>query len=696
MARPSASSFRDAAGRPVADLRPESLPGGAAALRLLDTAVEALGGQRRDGQRLMSAKVAEALELRRHLLVQAGTGTGKSLAYLTPLVQHARSAAKPVVVATATLALQAQVVGRDVPRLLGVLEDEIPEQLEVALLKGRSNYACLHKIEGGYPEDEDGALFAAPDDGPHPAPGANTRAGRLGQEVKRLREWAEVTETGDRDDVSPGVSDAAWRQVSVSARECLGRSCPLVESCFTELAKARAAEADIVITNHALLAINAFQDLQVLPDHDVVVVDEAHELRDRVTGAVTGTISAAVVRSVAASVRKHTTAKHEDLQGGADDLEKALEGVPAELLARGLTAPMTAAVERIREAARTALSETKPESKDGGRDADGGRQMTRSRLTETLELSERLLGADEAREVVWLSRQGGWEPGRGYVPADDTDPATISIAPLGVGGRLREGLFEGRTVVLTSATLTVGESFQAVAGDLGLTGRGAPTWDGIDVGSPFDYPRQGILYMAGHLDKPGRQLSDGMLQELEDLLTASGGGALGLFSSRRAAEEAAEAMRERTGLSILCQGDSTLSALVSQFAEEPDTSLFGTLGLWQGVDVPGDACRLVLIDRIPFPRPDDPLSTARTRAVAEAGGNGFMAISATHAAVRLAQGAGRLIRSTGDRGVVAVLDSRIATARYGGFLRAGLPPLWTTTDRSIVLGALRRLHGGDG
>ena len=308
---------------------------------------------------------------------------------------------------------------------------------------------------------------------------------------------------------------------------------------------------------------------------------------------------------------------------------------------------------------------------------------------------ERLLGAHEAREVMWLSRQGGWEPGRGYVPADDSDPATLSIAPLNVGGRLREGLFEGRTVVLTSATLTVGESFDAVAGDLGLKGSGAPKWDGIDVGSPFDYPRQGILYMAKHLDKPGRQLSDGMLQEIQDLLEASGGGALGLFSSRRAAEEAAEVMRERTGLSILCQGESTLSALVSQFAEEPDTSLFGTMSLWQGVDVPGNSLRLVVIDRIPFPRPDDPLSQARTRDVARHGGNGFMRISATHAAVRMAQGAGRLVRSVTDRGVVAVLDPRLATERYGGYITSALPDFWRTTDGDVVRGVLARLASGD-
>ena len=213
----------------------------------------------------------------------------------------------------------------------------------------------------------------------------------------------------------------------------------------------------------------------------------------------------------------------------------------------------------------------------------------------------------------------------------------------------------------------------------------------MDVGSPFDYPRQGILYLAKHLEKPGRRLTEAQLDEMLALLEASKGGALGLFSSRRAAEEAAEALRGRTDLPILCQGESSLAGLVQEFTDDPSTSLFGTMSLWQGVDVPGASCRLVMIDRIPFPRPDDPLASARSRAAERAGGNGFMSVSATHAAVRLAQGAGRLIRAGGDRGVVAILDSRIATARYGGFLRGSLPPLWTTTDRSVVLGALQRL-----
>ena len=688
-----AAAFVDESGHELSDVRPETLPGAEDALDLLDTAVVAMGGQVRDGQRLMAAKVAEALDRGRHLLVQAGTGTGKSLAYLAPLVAHAQSADKPVVVATATLALQSQIVGRDVPRLLTALEGSLDRELDVALLKGRSNYACLHKLEGGYPSDDDpGALFALPDAAPHPASPAEEDAstGRLGQEVLRLREWARTTGTGDRDEVVPGVTDKAWRQVSVTAKECLGRSCPLFEECFAELAKQRAGEADIVITNHALLAINAFEGVTVLPEHDVVVIDEAHELQDRVTGAVTGQLSASMVRSAAGSLRKHTSASADSLTAGAANLEAALMGVPAELMHRGLSDAQAGAVAQIRDAARTAMTETKGGT-SGEKDGDSGRQLARSRVSDVLELAERILSAGDGREVLWVSRQGGWEPGRGYVPAEDTDPATLHVAPLSVAGTLREGLFDGRTVVLTSATLSVGSSFDSAAGALGLRGEGAPRWEGVDVGSPFDYPRQGILYLAKHLEKPGRRLTEAQLDEMLALLEASGGGALGLFSSRRAAEEAAEALRRRTELPILCQGDSSLAGLVQEFTEDPATSLFGTMSLWQGVDVPGASCRLVMIDRIPFPRPDDPLSTARSRAAERAGGNGFMSVSATHAAVRLAQGAGRLIRAGGDRGVVAILDSRIATARYGGFLRASLPPLWTTADRSVVLGALQRL-----
>lgn len=652
----------------------ETLPGAKDALTLLDEAVAATGGQNRAGQRTMAAHVAQALELQRHLLVQAGTGTGKSLGYLVPALARVGESDQPIVVATATLALQAQIVNRDIPRLLQALEPRPESQAQVALLKGRNNYLCLHKLEGGYPEDEPDALFDM-----------SSSTSRVGEEVVRLREWADRTETGDRDELKPGVSDRAWAQVSVSAAECLGRRCPLVEECFSEMARSRAAEADIVITNHALLAINAFEGMKVLPEHETVIIDEAHELVDRVTGAVSGSLTVAMVRRAARSVKKHSKADSGALEMAAGTLETAFEGL-AEGLLKGLDGRLLTAISAVNDAARTALSDTKPD----GQDVDAGLQMARSRVSEVHDMSSRILEASGEQDVLWISRQGGWENGR-YVAASDTDPATLNIAPLSVGLQLRDGLFADRTVILTSATLTVGDSFDVAAGALGLQGEGAPRWTSIDVGSPFDYRKQGIMYVAGDLKPPGFGVHEGQLERLRELCEASEGGALGLFSSKRAAERAAEYMREHSDLNILLQGESSLKALVEEFSEDVDSCLFGTMSLWQGVDVPGDSCRLVVMDRIPFPRPDDPIAQARTEAVNRHRGNGFMAVSAHHAAIRMAQGAGRLIRSVNDRGVVAVLDSRVATKRYGGFLMKAMPPMWSTQNKAAVIGALARL-----
>lgn len=652
----------------------ETLPGAKDALTLLDEAVAATGGQNRAGQRTMAAYVAQALELQRHLLVQAGTGTGKSLGYLVPALARVGESDQPIVVATATLALQAQIVNRDIPRLLQALEPRPESQAQVALLKGRNNYLCVHKLEGGYPEDEPDALFDMP-----------SSTSRVGEEVVRLREWADRTETGDRDELKPGVSDRAWAQVSVSAAECLGRRCPLVEECFSEMARGRAAEADIVITNHALLAINAFEGMKVLPEHETVIIDEAHELVDRVTGAVSGSLTVAMVRRAARSVKKHSKADSGALEMAAGTLETAFEGL-AEGLLKGLDGRLLTAISAVNDAARTALSDTKPD----GQDVDAGLQMARSRVSEVHDMSSRILEASGEQDVLWISRQGSWENGR-YVAASDTDPATLNIAPLSVGLQLRDGLFADRTVILTSATLTVGDSFDVAAGALGLQGEGAPRWTSIDVGSPFDYRKQGIMYVAGDLKPPGFGVHEGQLERLRELCEASEGGALGLFSSKRAAERAAEYMREHSDLNILLQGESSLKALVEEFSEDVDSCLFGTMSLWQGVDVPGDSCRLVVMDRIPFPRPDDPIAQARTEAVNRHRGNGFMAVSAHHAAIRMAQGAGRLIRSVSDRGVVAVLDSRVATKRYGGFLMKAMPPMWSTQNKVAVTGALTRL-----
>ncbi|PKW28166.1 ATP-dependent DNA helicase [Phycicoccus duodecadis] len=635
---------------------------------LLHAAVASVGGTERPGQVEMAHAVADAVERGEHLLVQAGTGTGKSLAYLVPAVQHAIDTGRPAVVATATLALQAQIVDRDMPRLAEALTPVLGRRPTYALVKGRRNYVCLHKLEGGFPDDDADTLMTVGD--------VDRAASRLGQEVVRLREWAASTESGDRDELVPGVSERAWRQVSVSAQECLGSRCPMAAECFVERSREAARDVDVIVTNHSFMAIDAFEGRQMLPEHDVLVVDEGHELVDRVTSTITDELTPGTVRAAAKRAGRQADAA-DALDDAATLLESVLEPMPEGRLT-GVPDALATALGRIRDVARAAQTELKPQQ---GEEPDAGRQVARAAVDELFESAARMLEEREL-DVVWLSK----DPRRGPV---------LRVAPMSVAMMVRDKVFDDRTVVITSATLELGGTFDAVAGTIGLRGEGAPAWRGLDVGSPFDYPKQGIAYVASHLPPPGRDgTAPQTLDEIEALVRAAGGRTLGLFSSMRAAKEATEVMRERledTDIVVLCQGEDQISTLVREFAKDPATCLFGTLSLWQGVDVPGSSCQLVIIDRIPFPRPDDPLASARSQAIARMGGNGFMAVSATHAALRLAQGAGRLIRRSDDRGVVAFLDSRMMSARYAGFLQRSLPPFWPTADRAMVLGALARL-----
>ncbi|MBD3783367.1 MAG: ATP-dependent DNA helicase [Micrococcales bacterium] len=635
---------------------------------LLHAAVAGVGGTERPGQVEMAHAVADAVERGEHLLVQAGTGTGKSLAYLVPAVQHAVDTGRTAVVATATLALQAQIVDRDMPRLAEALTPVLGRRPTYALVKGRRNYVCLHKLEGGFPDDDADTLMTVGD--------VDRAASRLGAEVVRLREWAGVTESGDRDELVPGVSERAWRQVSVSAEECLGSRCPMVAECFVERSREAARDVDVVVTNHSFMAIDAFEGRQMLPEHDVLVVDEGHELVDRVTSTITDELTPGSVRAAAKRAGRQTDAA-EGLDDAATLLESVLEPMPEGRLT-AVPEALALALGRIRDVARQAQTELKPRA---GEEADGARKVAQAAVDELFDVAARVLEEREL-DVVWLSK----DPRRGPV---------LRVAPMSVAMLVRDKVFDERTVVITSATLELGGTFDAVAGTIGLRGEGAPGWRGLDVGSPFDYPKQGIAYVAKHLPAPGRDgTAPQTLDEVEALVRAANGRTLGLFSSMRAAREVTEEMRNRledTDIVVLCQGEDQISTLVREFAKDVRTCLFGTLSLWQGVDVPGSSCQLVLIDRIPFPRPDDPLASARSQAIARMGGNGFMAVSATHAALRLAQGAGRLIRRSDDRGVVAFLDSRMMTARYAGFLQRSLPPFWPTADREMVLGALRRL-----
>jgi ATP-dependent DNA helicase DinG len=652
---------------------------------LLATAVAALGGTERTGQVEMARAVEHAFDSGEHLAVQAGTGTGKSLAYLVPAIARAITSHQPVVVSTATIALQRQLVDRDLPRLADALTPELPRRPEFALLKGRGNYLCLNKIHNGAANEPDDTsqeeLFDA----------VATTA--LGRDVQRLTEWASDTETGDRDEVTPGVPDRSWGQVSVSARECIGAArCAYGTDCFAEKARDKAGHADVVVTNHALLAIDAISDVNVLPEHELLIVDEAHELVDRVTSVATGELSATGLgvahrraarlvepedaQRLEAVIATFSSAIHDAEPGRIDNLDDDLTTF--------LTALRDAA-DRVRSTIDTSPTDPK---------AAAARNEAVTALSDLSDTASRILTSfgpaiPDRSDVVWLDH----DELRG------NKRAVLRVAPLSVSNLLRGRLFDTSTVILTSATLTVGGTFDAMARSWGLQfgeDDDDTKWQGIDVGSPFAHEKSGILYVAAHLPPPGRDSAGSaeQLDEIEGLITAAGGRTLGLFSSMRAAKATAEVMRDRLDTPVLCQGEDTTSALVRRFAEDEATSLFGTLSLWQGVDVPGPSLSLVLIDRIPFPRPDDPLVTARQRAIAARGGNGFMAVAASHAALLLAQGAGRLLRGVDDRGVVAVLDSRMATARYAGYLRASLPPFWATTDAARVRGALQRLRSG--
>jgi ATP-dependent DNA helicase DinG len=666
---------------------------------LLSAAVAAIGGAERPGQTVMAQAVWDAVTDGTHLAVQAGTGTGKSLAYLVPALQLAADKRGPVVVSTATIALQRQLVDRDLPRLAEALREPLGRTPEFAILKGRNNYLCLNKLRNG-PEDEQDSLFDALSSqaGSSQAGSSNAPSSQLGLHVKRLHAWATSTTTGDRDELVPGVPDQAWRQVAVTARECLGvNRCMFGVECFSERARRLAAEADVIVTNHALLAIDTLGEGGILPEHRVVIIDEAHELVDRVTSVATGEVSASTVdMTVRRTGRLADEGEVARLSEAGNALGPLLATMPAgrmDSLDQALAATLTA----LRDAATACSAQVRKIAANKGDDADPAEvtaaQTAASMLEEVEQVADRMIGAfelpiAEREEVVWLERPEDWS-------TESTRPPSLHVAPLEVGEMLAEHLFGDATVVLTSATLTLGGSFAPLAQQWGLdtTAHGSE-WTGIDVGSPFAHGRAGILYVAKHLPPPTRDgLPPEYLDEMWELIKAAGGRTLGLFSSMRAAKAAAAALRESLPYPVLCQGDDSTMQLVKEFAADEPTCLFGTLSLWQGVDVPGPSLRLVVIDRIPFPRPDDPLGSARSRAADARGGSGFMEVSANHAALLLAQGAGRLLRSMDDRGVVAVLDSRLVTKRYGEYLRASLPPFWQTTDPKVVRAALQRLGG---
>jgi ATP-dependent DNA helicase DinG len=446
---------------------------------LLAAAVGAVpGGAERPGQRQMAEAVAQAAESGEHLLVQAGTGTGKSLAYLVP----ALLVDGPVVVSTATLALQSQLVDHDLPRLAEAVEPLLGRRPTFAVLKGRHHYVCLARLDNSSADEPGDTLFEAD--------GGGTRwlgeAGRLGKQVQRLREWAMESETGDRDELDPGVDESAWRLASMPARECVGAGrCPYGAECFAEASRQRAREADIVVTNHSLLAIDMLAGHNILPPHKLLVIDEAHELADRVSSAAQAELSPESMDRAARRARTQVGEEcYEALVEAGDSLAVGLADVPAGRLTTGLPPALAQALTLLDASTRRSLDsvgEIKSDDPDPVR-----KQQAKAVLTDLSNTAQRLLESS-VHDVAWVEK-------------DDRGRRAVVVAPLSVAGTLSTHLYDERTVVAASATLALGGKFDTVAKALGLDDE--TDWTSLDVGSPFDYPRQGILYVAARLPRP--------------------------------------------------------------------------------------------------------------------------------------------------------------------------------------------------
>lgn len=612
------------------------------------------GGERRDGQTDMARSVAAAIESDGHAVVQAGTGTGKSLAYLVPAVLSDR----PTIIATATKALQDQLAGKDLP----FLADQLDVSFTFAMLKGRSNYLCLQRLDELEADDRLDLDLDDEDDDDKPSGSVD------GETLVKLRTFAAETEVGDRAELE-WVSDRIWRQVSVGRDECPGAGrCPQGDDCLAEKARRKAAGADILVVNLHLYALAIMVDT-ILPEHDVVIIDEAHQLEDIVAEAAGRQISPARVQAAARNAQSVLVERDapEAAEDAAVALHVALEGHIGDRLTDGPDEVLGRALDDVRGATERLLNALRAVPDDAPAD-------TRTKAIRARQVATGLV--DDIDAVRWPTEtEVMWVDGPSSNPGLRSTP--ISIAEL-----LRENLWDKRAGVLTSATLPANATSQLGLPESAVT---------LDVGSPFDYAANSLLYCPTHLPDPrSSDFRAAQHDEIELLMSAAGGGTLALFTSFSAMREAVDRLETRLPWPILMQGDKSKNALLREFVEDDETSLFATMSFWQGVDAPGRTCRLVIIDRLPFPRPNDPVLQARRDRVGKAA---FRLIDLPRAATLLAQGAGRLIRTSADQGVVAVLDPRLATARtYRWDLINALPPMTRTKDREEAASLLQRLR----
>ncbi|HQY15187.1 MAG TPA: ATP-dependent DNA helicase [Ilumatobacteraceae bacterium] len=606
--------------------------------------------EERPGQQQMAQAVASSIDSGRHLVVQAGTGTGKTLGYLVPAIV----AGKRVVVATATKALQDQLAAKDLP----FLEAHLGIPFDWAVLKGRSNYVCMQRVreiqgaDSGQLELEE---FAA-----------TTKV-----EINRLVAWSGTTDTGDQAGLDWAPSDRAWQAVSVGSDECPGATrCPMGSVCFAEAARTRASVADVVVVNMHLYGLHVGSGGMLLPEHDVVVMDEAHQLEDIMSDTVGVQVAGGRFTTLTAALKR--IIDDPQLVGGVAEASLVVRDALVPFLGQRLPRPFPAPVQEMLvdvrgrvQRALTALGAIDSDVEDAKARKMRGQQLA-TRLQDSIDL------ALDNREGFVAFVSGG------------PDYPRLEIAPLEVGGVLNNGIWSQRTAILASATIPA-----SLGARVGLPPGG---FDEIDVGSPFDYEHHAMLYCAVHMPDPrSPAYGPAVHQELTALITAAGGRTLALFTSWKAMDAAAEAVRLTVDVPILTQRDLPKTALVKAFSDDEHACLFATAGFFQGVDIPGRTLSLVVIDRIPFPRPDDPLLSARREVL---GAAAFSQIDLPRASMLLAQATGRLIRTANDRGVVAVMDPRLGKANYRWDIVKALPPMKRTRHRAEAEAFLREITAG--
>ena len=591
----------------------------------------------RPGQMDMAQAVAKAINDQGRLIVQAGTGTGKTVAYLVPAILSQ----KRVVVSTATKTLQDQLALHDLP----LLEATLPQPFEWAVLKGRSNYVCMQRVS----EVSNNAQMELDD-----------LASQHRREVDQLAHWALTTTTGDIAELDWQPQPKAWQAVSVGSDECPGaQRCDSGGQCFAERARLRATTADVVVVNTHLYGIHVASGGAILPEHDVVIFDEAHQLEDTLTATVGVSVSHTRTTTLASALKKvlDDQALQDRLFDTGTTLRAALSPHVEERLGIPLPAHIAEAMASIRLVVNDAL--------EAMRKIETQVDSVKQKVLRAQTLAGRL--AEDIDKAFALDAS--------HVPfvTGSVDRPELVVAPLDVGPALAEIAWPEHAVILTSATIPL-----AMPGRVGL----GETAEMLDVGSPFNYEQQGLLYCATHLPDPNAQRDDAVHEEMEKLISAAGGRTLALFTSRRAMNAAVESLRGRVPYRILAQDENQRPSLLRDFALDETSCLFATAGFFEGVDIPGSALSLVIIDRIPFPHRNNPLLAARRDLH---GAKGFTEIDLPRAITALAQATGRLIRSRTDRGVVAVLDPRLATKGYRWSIINSLPPLKRTKNTAEVL-----------